>query len=66
MFWHPEKQIKTLEHGNDYVSAGDDVLMAWLEDELSKAYEIQTQKLGTDKENQPEGKVLNRIIRLPA
>ena len=63
MFWHPEKQIKTLVHGDDYVSAGDDISMAWLEDELSKAYEIQTQKLGMEKENQQERTVLNRIIQ---
>ena len=37
--------------------------MTWLEQELSKAYEIQTQKLGMSKDCQQEGKVLNRIIR---
>ena len=37
--------------------------MNWLEQELSKAYEIQIQKLGTSKSCQQEGKVLNRIIR---
>ena len=61
--WHPKKQIKTSVHGDDYASAGDDISMAWLEEELSKAYEIQTQKLGMDKDNQHEGQVLNRIIR---
>ena len=37
--------------------------MKWLEDELAKAYEIQTQKLGMSKDFHQEGKVLNRIIR---
>ena len=37
--------------------------MTWLEEELSKAYEIKTQKLGMGKDHQQEGKVLNRIIR---
>ena len=37
--------------------------MTWMEQELAKAYEIQTQKLGMGKDCQREGKVLNRIIR---
>ena len=63
MFRHPEPQIKTLVHGDDYVSGGDEESMRWLEDELAKAYEIQTQKLGMSKDFQQEGQVLNRIIR---
>ena len=37
VFWHPDKKIKTLVHGDHYVSAGDDASLQWLEDELSKA-----------------------------
>ena len=37
--------------------------MKWMEQELSKAYEIQTQKLGMGKDCQKEGKDLNRISR---
>ena len=35
--------------------------MTRLEDELDKAYEIQTQKLGLSKDIQQGGKVLNRM-----
>jgi hypothetical protein len=63
VFWHPDKQIQTLVHGDDYVSAGSETSMTWLEQELSKAYEIQTQKLGMGDGCQREGKVLNRILR---
>ena len=37
--------------------------MDWLEAELTKAYEIQTQKLGGSMEQKVEGKVLNRTLR---
>ena len=47
--------INTLVHGVDYVSAGDEAAMTWLEEGLSKAYEIQTQKLGMGKDHQQEG-----------
>ena len=46
VFWHPTRHIKTLVHGDDYVSSGTVDSMKWLEDELTKAYEIKTQKIG--------------------
>ena len=52
VFWHPERSIKTLVHGDDYVSAGDEASMNWMEQELAKAYEIQIQKLGMGKDCQ--------------
>ena len=36
--------------------------MTWMEEELAKAYEFQTQKLGMGKDCQQEGIVLNRIM----
>ena len=42
VFHHPERDIKTLVHGHDYVSAGRDESMDCMESELAKAYEIQT------------------------
>ena len=40
VFWHPEKNIKTLVHGDDYVSSRTTDSMNWLEKELTNAYEI--------------------------
>ena len=39
VFHHPSRDIKALAHGDDYVSAGSDKSMDWLEAELAKAYE---------------------------
>ena len=55
--------MKTLVHGDDYVTSGRPLDLRWLEEELSKAYEIKTQHLGLDKGSLSEGKVLNGIIR---
>ena len=63
VFWHPKRRIKTVVHGDDYVSAGEPKQLDWLEAELSKAYEIQTQRIGFGKNDNSEGKVLNRILR---
>jgi len=63
VFHHKGQGIKTLVHGDDYVSSGSPASMAWLEKELGKAYEIKTQRLGLGSGLCSEGKVLNRIIR---
>ena len=44
VFWHPEKPIKTLFHGDDDVSAGDATSMNRMEQEVAKAYVIQISK----------------------
>ena len=49
VFWHPAREICTIVHGDDHVSSGYDQDFLWLEEELSKAYEIKTQKLGLNK-----------------
>ena len=63
IFWHQEKQIKTLVHGDDYVSSGTVEAMNWLEAEVEKAYEMKTQKLVNADGYKVEGKVFNRVIR---
>ena len=63
VFWHPERDIMTLVHGDDYVSSGLQTDLDWMEVQLQASYEIQTQKLGLDECCVTEGKVLNRIVR---
>ena len=62
VFWHPDRQIRTIVHGDDYVSSGFDSDLIWLEGELAKAYEIKTQRLGLTEGWERQGKVLNRIV----
>ena len=63
IFCHKEERISTLVHGDDYVSSGHPRDLAWLRGELEKAYEIQTQLVGSGDGAVAEGKVLNRILR---
>ena len=63
VFYHEKRRIKTLVHGDDYVSSGASADLTWFEGELGKAYEIKTQRLGLTKGLMNEGKVLNRTIR---
>ena len=63
VFHHPERRIRALVHGDDYVASGASVDLEWFKSELEKAYEIQTQHIGYAKGRPREGKVLNRILR---
>ena len=61
VFWHPDRDIMTVVHGDDYVSSGRQTDLDWMEIQLQAAYEIQ--KLELDVGCVSEGKVLNRIVR---
>ena len=63
VFHHPERGLKALVHGDDYVASGASKDIDWFKAELEKAYEIQTQHIGFGAGRPREGKVLNRIIR---
>ena len=60
-FYHEERQIRTLVHGEDYVSVGQPKQLRWLEDKLKTKYQIKTQVLGPDEGQTKEIKIFNRI-----
>ena len=55
-----------LVHGDDYFPSGAKRDLDWFESELSKQYEIQTQRLGAGTGCDTEVKILNRIVRWTA
>ena len=64
VFQHPSKQIWTMVHGDDYVTAGPAESLRWMRQELEKRFEVKTQLLGP---GGGEGEsrtisVLNRIL----
>ena len=63
IFHHPSRDIKTLVHGDDYVSSAMSEDLDWLESELGKAYEIKTQRTKPKGNEEVDAKVLNRVVR---
>ena len=63
-YCHPTRQLKTLVHGDDFVTVGDVKDLEWLKKVLEGRFEIKSQVIGTGKGECQEGKVLNRIIRV--
>ena len=62
VFQHPYRQISVLVHGDDYVAEGYEEDLRWLEAELHKKYEIETEIIGPGAKDKKQAKVLNRII----
>lgn len=61
-FWHPGRDIKTIVHGDGFVSGGDAADLEWLRSGMECRFEIKTQMLG--QRYAKGGKVLNRILRV--
>ena len=63
---HRKRNIRLLVHGDDYFSSGHTESLNWLQQELSKKYELQSQRVGNAPESDGELKILNRIVRRTA
>ena len=61
--FHPvTRGIRTLVHGDGYVSVGLPGQLKWMEEQLASKYQIKTQFLGAHGDNAKELKISNRII----
>lgn len=61
VFEHKGRGLKTLIHGDDYCSSGYKEDLDWLQCELEKEFELNTQISSARKKS--EGHILNRIVR---
>ena len=62
VFHHRERGIRTVVHGDDYVSTGSNENLQWMKARLEEKYQIKTQLLGPRKDQQQEVKILNGIV----
>ena len=62
VFHHVARDIRTLVHGDDYVSVGLPGQLKWMQEQLASKYQIKIQRLGPHDDNVKELKILNRII----
>ena len=62
-YYHEKRKLKTMVHGDDFVTVGMSEDAEWLENRLKERFEIKTHKIGGKENMSHEGKVLNRIIR---
>ena len=63
VFYHAERDIRTVVHGDDFTSISDDVQLKWLAAELSKRYELKLRAtLGPEPQDDTSVRILNRIV----
>ena len=55
-FYHPQRQIRAVVHGDDCVSVGEGCELQWMEQCLKKKYEIKTKRLGPKQHHDHEVK----------
>ena len=64
-FYHPQREISIVCHGDDFVAMGTDEDLTWYEDILSQAFELgERKRLGHEPGDVQELRILNRIVRL--
>ena len=61
-YYHPEKDIKDLVHGDHFVSSGRGKDLLWLKGKLQGRFEIKTKVIGLGQGESREERVLNRVI----
>ena len=62
LFYHAEWQIRTVVHGDDFVSEGGDTSLRRMDAALKKLFELKTEILGSGKNVVKHLRILNRII----
>ena len=61
-FRHHERDIDLMVHGDDFVSTGDGDDLVWLKGIFEAKFEISTNTIGHEPQDEKQLKVLNRII----
>jgi len=64
LYYHPQLQIRTLVHGDDFVSAGRRSSINELKARLQNRFEVKTKVIGMGQGEDREGRVLNRVVRV--
>ena len=64
LFYHEEKEVAVMVHGDDFVAAGDPKHLAETEAILAKKYKIKVERLGPDDDDLKEVNILNKIVRI--
>ena len=62
-FHHEGRKLKTMIHGDDFVTVGRRQDNEWFKNKMQKRFEIKTTVIGGGEDEEREGRVLNRVVR---
>lgn len=63
LYWHKDKDLRTLVHGDDFVTSGAEKSSEWFRQALEDRFEIKTKIVGHREGLLKEARVLNRVVR---
>ena len=64
VFFHPQRLIRLVVHGDDFTFLGCEEDMRWCESEMKKEYDVKVRGLlGPDRSDDKSIRILNRCIR---
>ena len=63
VFWHKERQLRAVIHGDDFTLLGNEVELDWFRDNIQRKFEVKIRgRLGPEANDQKSVRILNRII----
>ena len=62
LFCHKDRRLKTMVHGDDFVTAGSERQLTWFKGILESKFETKSKIIGPERHDDKSAKVLNRII----
>ena len=63
-FYHKQRDLRTLVHGDDFVTSGQREGCGWFKKQLETRFSIKTRILGMREDEVKEERILNRVIRV--
>ena len=66
VYFHSRRKIRTLVHGDDFMSTGTRASMRWFRGKLEQRFELSTTLIGPGPDEVPEERLLGRVIRAGA
>ena len=66
VYHHVTRDLKTIVHGDDFVTSGDREQAKWMEARLAKRFEIKSHIIGRAATDLREHRILGRIVRATA
>ena len=64
LYWHRGRNIKTLVHGDDFITSAAPQDAQWLQGRLGARFEIKSDIIGSGEAETKEHRVLGRIVRV--
>ena len=62
VFYHPLRKLRTMVHGDDFVTVGSGCQLKWMQKVLESKFETKTNIIGPEVNDEKAVRVLNRII----